>query len=141
MNKRIWMVVILATSLGACSAQSYLAAPDRCQAGRIITINHGPRGIIVAPPNLCVEPGQTVTVNIVPNELPLNTVSTRAKSGKTGDNWLNQSNNESTGRFMLDVPENVRACPKDTIDNSCKYKYTIEIADFAILDPMITIRR
>lgn len=142
MNKRIWMVVILATALGACSIPRQLAAPDKCQPGKNITINHGPRGIVVAPPDLCVEPGDTVTVNVVPDNRPLNSVSTRAKRDNPGpDSWMNRSNSQFTGRFTLEVPEDVEACPIDTINDSCQYKYTIEIADFVILDPMITIRR
>lgn len=142
MNKRIWMVAILATALGACSIPGQLAAPESCQPGRNITINHGPRGVVVSPPNLCVQPGDTVSVNIVPNNLPLNAVSTTAKPDNPGqDDWMNRSNNQSTGRFTLEVPEEIPACPKDTVDDTCIYEYTIEIEGFVILDPMITIRR
>lgn len=145
MNKRIWMVVILATALSACSLPRQLAAPEKCQPGKKITINHGARGIIVAPPNLCMEPGQSVAVNIVPNNLPLNAVSTRAKPDNPDnprqDNWMNGSNSESTGRFTLVIPANVPACPKDAVDDTCEYEYSIEIEGFVILDPMITIRR
>lgn len=142
MNKRIWMVVIPAMALSACSIPRQLAAPESCQPGRNITINHGPRGVVVAPPNLCVEPGVTVAVNIVPNNLPLNAVSTTAKPGNPGqDSWMNGSNSQSTGRFMLEVPEEIAACSNDSVDDTCIYEYTIEIKDFVILDPMITIRR
>ena len=142
MNKRIWMMVILATALGACSISRQLAAPESCQPGTNITINHGLRGVVVAPPDLCAEPGDTVTVNIIPNNLPLNAVSTTAKPDNPGpDDWINGSNSESTGRFTLDVPDEIPTCPEDMVDDTCKYKYTIEIEGFVILDPMITIRR
>lgn len=142
MNKRIWMVLILATILGACSLPRQLSAPDNCQAGQNITINHGPRGIVVAPPDLCAEPGDTITVNIVPNNLPLNSVSTTAKPDNPGeDTWMNRSNSESTGRFTMQVPAEIQACPGDMVDDTCIYEYTIEIEGFVILDPMITIRR
>lgn len=135
MNKRIWMVVILATALGACSAQSQLAAPDRCQAGKKITINHGPRGIIVAPPNLCVKPGDTITVNTTPKNEPLKTEPTKAQSNNPGHNWLNGSNSGHSSEFTLEVPQNVPGCPTE-----CTYKYTI-VTNEIIFDPMITIRR
>ncbi|MEX0707580.1 MAG: hypothetical protein WD078_06410 [Woeseia sp.] len=139
MNKRIWMVVMLAMALGACSVERYLAAPERCQAGRTITINHGPPGIIVAPPDLCVNPGDTITVNISP-PAKVNTVSTTAKSGKVADNWMNRSNDQPES-FELKVPEDATACSEDRINDTCKFGYTIEITDFIIFDPMITIRQ
>ncbi len=135
MNKRIWMVVILATALGACSAQSYLAAPDRCQAGTRITIKHGPGGIIVAPPNLCVNPGDTITVNTAPPDQSLKTEPTKANSNNPGHNWLNGSNSDRTGEFTLKVPDEVPGCVTE-----CEYKYTIVTTEI-IFDPMITIRR
>ncbi len=131
MNKRIWIVVIPATVLGACSAQSQVAAPDNCQPGKKITINHGPRGIIVAPPNLCVKLGDTISVNTTPKNEPLDTVPTN----NPGHNWLNGSNSGKKGEFTLQVPAEVPGCLDE-----CTYKYTIK-TDNIIFDPMITIRR
>lgn len=140
MNKRIWMVALLAMVLGACSISRQLAAPKKCQAGNIITIHHGGRGFLVAPPDLCVEAGDTITVNIVP-PAKKNTVGTTPKPGNPGpDDWMNGSNSKFAGWFTLKVPGDAPTCPKDKIDASCQFNYTIT-ANTIIFDPMITIRR
>lgn len=141
MNKRIWMVALLAMALGACSVSRQLAAPEKCQPGNNITIHHGGRGILVAPPDLCVGPGDTITVNIVP-PAKKNTVGTKPKPGNPGlDHWMNGSNSQFPGRFSLKVPEDAPACPIDMVDDSCRFRYAIVITDFVIMDPMITIRQ
>lgn len=141
MKKRIWVMVILATALGACSVSRQLAAPDNCQSASSITINHGAAGIVVTPSNFCAEPGQTITVKVVPSAKS-GTVHTRPGPDNPGqDQWMNGSNSQVPNQFTLEVPEDIYACPKDMIDDKCEYKYTVEITDFVMLDPMITIRK
>lgn len=141
MNKRIWVVVTLATALGACSVSRQLAAPDKCQSESNITINHGAASVVVKPANFCAEPGQTITVKVVPPATS-GTVHTRPSPGNPGpDHWMNGSNSQVPNQFTLEVPGDIYACPEDMTDDKCKYKYTIEIIDFVMLDPMITIRK
>lgn len=145
MNKHIWMVVILVAVLGACSESGQSTGPGNCQSKSNITIDHGPSRITVAPPNFCAEPGQEITVKIVPPQFAEGTARTRAKPGNPDspdvNNWMNQSNSPDNQAIKLKVPEDIPACAINRIDHSCEYNFAIEIDDFVILDPMITIRQ
>ncbi|MDZ7770764.1 MAG: hypothetical protein U5K38_17740 [Woeseiaceae bacterium] len=79
MNKLIWMVVMLAMVLGACSKTRQSAGPDACQSKSDITINHGPSRIQVVPPYSRAEPGQEILVRIAPPDFAVGAARTRAK--------------------------------------------------------------
>ena len=86
-----------------------------CQGGTRITINNNSN--TVAPPNLCVDPGETITVNVSPE-------GTSARmEGKDGG-WPNGSGSS----FELVAPD------------SGSYDYNVHFSDGSCLDPRITIK-
>ena len=86
-----------------------------CQDGTRITINNNAN--TVAPPNLCVDPGETITVNVSPD-------GTAARiEGKSGG-WPNGSGSS----FELVAPE------------SGTYDYNVYFSDGSCLDPRVTIK-
>ena len=86
-----------------------------CQDGMRITINNN--GNTVAPPNLCVDPGEAITVNVSPE-------GTSARmEGKDGG-WPNGSGSS----FELVAPE------------SGTYDYNVYFSDGSCLDPRIEIK-
>jgi hypothetical protein len=86
-----------------------------CQGGTRITINNNSN--TVAPPNLCVDPGETITVNVSPE-------GTSARmEGKDGG-WPNGSGSS----FTLVAPE------------SGTFDYNVHFSDGSCLDPRIEVR-
>lgn len=86
-----------------------------CQDGTRITINNNSK--MVAPPNLCVSPGETITVSVSPDG------TSASMEGKNGG-W--PSGSGST--FTLVAPE------------SGSYDYNVFFSDGSCLDPRIEIR-
>jgi hypothetical protein len=86
-----------------------------CQDGNRINISNN--GKIVAPPNLCVDPGETITVSVSPDG-----TSARVE-GKNGG-WPNDSGSE----FTLIAPE------------SGTYDYNVYFSDGSCLDPRIKVK-
>jgi hypothetical protein len=89
--------------------------PPMCQPGRQVTITNGPN--IVAPPNLCIAAGATVTFNV---QQPGTTASIDPKEGDwpigDGESW------------ELVVPH-----------GKPYYDYNVHFEDGSCLDPRITI--
>lgn len=92
----------------------------------VITANQNDFG--VRPPNLCIEPGDTVTVRVTGNR-PEGSVRVIGKSGAT---WINGTNSPDNMEFTFDVPSEL---PIDT------YFYTVVVDDYGVIDPMLTIDR
>ena len=86
-----------------------------CQDGRVITINNN--GKTVAPPNLCVDPGETITVNVSPEG------TSASIEGKDGG-WPSGSGSS----FTLVAPE------------SGNYDYNVNFSDGSCLDPRISVK-
>ena len=86
-----------------------------CQDGTRITINNNSN--TVAPPNLCVDPGETITVSVSPEG------SSARIEGKSGG-W--PSGSGST--FTLVAPE------------SGTYDYNVYFSDGSCLDPRISVK-
>jgi hypothetical protein len=85
-----------------------------CQAGTRITINNN--GNTVAPPNLCVSPGETITVNVSPEG------TTARMEGKDGG-WPSGSGSS----FDLVAPD------------SGIYDYNVYFSDGSCLDPRVEV--
>jgi hypothetical protein len=86
-----------------------------CQDGTRITINNN--GKMVAPPNLCVDPGETITVSVSPDG------SSASIEGKNGG-WPSGSGSS----FTLVAPE------------SGTYDYNVYFDDGSCLDPRISVK-
>ena len=86
-----------------------------CQDGNRITINTN--GQSVAPPNLCVDPGETITVVVKP---PGSSVTIEGKDG----GWPSGSGSE----FTLVAPD------------SGTYDYNVYFEEGSCLDPRVRIR-
>ena len=86
-----------------------------CQNARVITINNN--GKSVAPRNLCIDPGETITVNVVPE----GSASIEGKSG----GWPTGSGSS----FTLVAPE-----------ESGEYDYNVYFSDGSCLDPRISVK-
>lgn len=86
-----------------------------CQDGTRITINNNSR--TVAPPNLCVAPGETITVSVSPDR------TSASIEGKDGG-WPSGSGSS----FTLVAPD------------SGTYDYNIYFSDGSCLDPRIEVR-
>jgi hypothetical protein len=86
-----------------------------CQDGTRITINNNSK--TVAPPNLCVEPGETITVSVGPAE------TSASIEGKDGG-WPSGSGSS----FTLVAPQ------------SGSYDYNVHFSDGSCLDPRIVVK-
>jgi plastocyanin len=86
-----------------------------CQDGTRITINNN--GKMVAPPNLCVDPGETITVSVSPDG------TSASIEGKNGG-WPSGSGSS----FTLVAPE------------SGTYDYNVYFSDGSCLDPRIEVK-
>jgi len=86
-----------------------------CQDGTRITINSNSK--TVAPPNLCVNPGETITVNVSPDG------TSASIEGKDGG-WPSGSGSS----FTLVAPE------------SGAYDYNVHFSDGSCLDPRISVK-
>ena len=86
-----------------------------CQDARQITINNN--GKMVAPPNICVDPGETITVNVSPDG------TSASIEGKDGG-WPSGSGSS----FTLVAPE------------SGTYDYNVYFSDGSCLDPRISVK-
>ena len=95
---------------GECRSMSI----PTCQAGTRITINNN--GNTVAPPNLCVAPGETIMVSVSPEG------TSASMEGKDGG-WPSGSGSS----FELVAPD------------SGTYDYNVYFSDGSCLDPRIEI--
>lgn len=86
-----------------------------CQNGNRININNN--GNVVAPPNLCVDPGETITVSVSPDGT---SATIESKDGV----WPNASGSS----FTLVAP------------GSGTYDYNVHFSDGSCLDPRITVK-
>ena len=86
-----------------------------CQDGNQININNS--GNSVAPPNLCVDPGESITVAVTPGG------TTASIEGKNGG-WPSGSGSS----FTLVAPE------------SGTYDYNVYFSDGSCLDPRIIVK-
>jgi hypothetical protein len=86
-----------------------------CQDGTRININNN--GNALAPPNLCVDPGETIEVNVVPE-------GSASIEGKDGG-WPSGSGSS----FTLVAPE-----------ESGDYDYNVYFSDGSCLDPRISVK-
>ncbi len=94
--------------------ESMMSMPT-CQDGNRININNN--GNKVAPPNLCVDPGETITVSVSPDG------TSASIEGKDGG-WPNGSGSS----FTLVAPD------------SGTYDYNVHFSDGSCLDPRIRVR-
>ena len=86
-----------------------------CQDGTQITINNN--GRMVAPPNLCVDPGETIEVKVTPEG------TSASIEGKNGG-WPSGSG----ASFTLVAPD------------SGTYDYNVYFSDGSCLDPRISVK-
>jgi len=96
---------------GECETMSI----PTCQDGTRITINTNSK--TVAPPNLCVNPGETITVSVSPER------TSASIEGKDGG-WPSGSGSS----FTLVAPE------------SGSYDYNVHFEDGSCLDPRISVK-
>jgi len=104
----------ITTAQGNCAPPS--GPMPACQNGRQITINNNSKNI--SPRNICVDAGDTITVNVTPNG------TTASIDGKTGG-WPTGSGSS----FQLVVP-----------NSPSTYDYNVHFEDGSCIDPRITVR-
>lgn len=92
--------------------------PPRCQNARRITIHTDEKRI--APPNICVDPGESIPVRVRPRGN-----SARIEAKEAAD-WLSGSGES----FTIDVPENADG----------DYDYNVYFEDGTCIDPRIRVR-
>ncbi len=90
--------------------------PDNCQPAQRITINNQSKN--VSPPNVCLDAGNTITVNVTPS-------GSASMQGKDGG-WPSGSGTS----WELHAPE-----------TEGEYDYNVYFEDGSCLDPRITVRR
>lgn len=90
-----------------------------CQNARRITINVSSK--IIAPGNICIDPGDSISVRVTPNE------SSARIEAKNGEDWLSGSGSE----FSISVPESADG----------EYDYNVYFLDGSCIDPRITVGR
>ena len=99
------------TAQGVCEARS---VPEQCQNGSGITINTNSQNI--SPPNICMSPGQTIDVNVVPE-------GSASIIGKDGG-WPSGSGTS----FSI------------TADGAGEYDYNVTFDDGICIDPRVTVK-
>ena len=125
MNKNVFLVIPLGL-IGLYGTQQVTAKqgcapmdpppPAQCQNAPGITINN--QSHTVSPPNICVQAGGTIGVNVVPNGIA-------SVSGKDGG-WPNGSDSS----FTLNVPNTPGVA----------YEYNVTFDDGSCLDPRISVQ-
>jgi hypothetical protein len=99
------------TAQGGCEEQ---AVPSVCQRASGITVNTNSHNI--SPPNICVSPGETIDVNVVPE----GSVQIDGKGG----GWPSGSGSS----FALTAPE-----------AAGDYDYNVTFEDGTCIDPRVTV--
>lgn len=135
MNKTTLVIASLAVvSLAGCANTAYQAAdkrPDCPGAGQNkirVLANQGNFG--VEPPHLCVDPGDSIDVQIVGNHEPGDV--TMRGSGWFAPKWLRGSNSKSNAGFTITAPDEGSDDP---------FFYMITVDGYGTIDPMITVRK
>ena len=86
------------------------------------------------PPNVCAEPGSTLTIHLTPGPNEIETVGIVPKDLK--QIWLMKSNSPDSGQIVINIPEIA-----DGDDTNYTYDYAIYTADGNCVDPRVTVRR
>ena len=120
-----YLPLMLVPLVAACPAQP----PVACVATLHITITPSVAAVTAAPEHICVNRGDTITVNVAGSPKK-GSVSMTPKVGK--NTWLSGSNASEAGKFELFVND-------DVADGT--YKYIINTQSGAVLDPRVTIER
>ena len=123
MNKKYWLLapalIVMTQSASQLNAQDPCVVqevPPVCQQASRLTINVN--AMRVAPPNICVRPGSTIEVNVVPNSF-----ATIQPKGDRG--WPRGSGSS----FTLNVPD----------DASGVYDYNVYFENGSCIDPRISV--
>ncbi len=119
-----YLPLMLVPLVAACPAQP----PVACVATLHITITPSVAAVTAAPEHICVNRGDTITVNVAGNPNK-GSVSTTPKVAK--NTWLSGSNASNAGKFDLFV--------NDDVVNG-EYKYIVNTQGGAELDPRVTVQ-
>lgn len=92
--------------------------PPVCQDARGININTNSKN--VSPPNICVDPGDTIPVKVTPAG------NSATIAGKDGPDWLRGSGET----FNLQVPDSATG----------EFDYNVYFDDGSCIDPRIKVR-
>ncbi|MDX1482467.1 MAG: hypothetical protein R3315_12365 [Woeseiaceae bacterium] len=138
MNKRSQdstLILLVAVSLPACAPQNPAIADYDCEIVSIpactgnpqsITINTNPNNKVVAPPNYCAGPNETITFKVTPTNSAKRSVAVVPKS--PGDIWMIGTNDPNANEFSIETPA-----------SEGEYGYTVIFADGTCIDPRITV--
>jgi hypothetical protein len=116
--------LILIPLVAACAPQP----TGKCVEKTHITITPSVAAVSAAPEHICVDKGDTITVNVAGSPMK-GSVSTTPKVGK--NTWLNGSNGSNAMKFELFVNKDVE---------SGTYKYNVNTQGGAALDPWVTVK-
>ena len=87
----------------------------------------------VAPPNICVDPGQTVRIKLTPKPDSYNSVLVLPKDAASFTDWLIRFNDEQRGSVVIKIPDDEKLAGKI-------YEYRIvNLADGHCIDPRIHV--
>ncbi len=119
-----YLPLMLVPLVAACGPQP----TGECVQTTHITITPSPAAVTAAPEHICVNRGDTITVNVAGNPNK-GSVSTTPKVAE--NTWLSGSNASNAGKFELFVNDDV---------DSATYKYIVNTQGGAELDPRVTVR-
>jgi hypothetical protein len=121
-NVLVAVAVVLLGTLGPLKASTQtfegcitVDVPEKCQPAPRLTINAESKK--VAPPNMCVQTGKAVQVNVVPGSASVRIVS------KDGAEWLSGQGKS----FSIDVPASAAG----------RHDYAVFFEDGTCLDPAL----
>ena len=118
-----YLPLMLVPLVAACGPQP----TGKCVETTHITITPSVAAVTAAPEHICVNRGDTITVNVAGNPNK-GSVSTTPKVAM--DTWLSGSNASNAGTFDLFVND-------DVVNGT--YKYIVNTQGGAELDPRVTV--
>ena len=125
-------ITVLTLAISACIAPSALSE-SHCegkQPDEVVTLNHGPSRLILAPDTVDVCPDQTIAIVIAP-PAPVNTIWTQDVPVAADSAWLRESN-QTVNRLEIKVPPT---------QAEKVYKYKIMVPGVGELDPRVRVKK
>jgi hypothetical protein len=121
-------------NLAACRPNAHPdAGKPSCQPIPTGEVNVNFQSYSVAPPNICVDPGQTVRIKLTPKPDSYNSVLVLPKDAASFTDWLIRFNDEELGAVVIKIPDDEKLAGKI-------FEYRIvNLADGSCIDPRIHV--
>jgi FtsP/CotA-like multicopper oxidase with cupredoxin domain len=120
-------------NLASCRPNTHPdAGKPSCEPIPTGVVNANFRSNNVAPPNICVDPGQTVRIMLSPKPTSYNSVVVLPKDANSFTDWLIRFNDREIDAVLIKIPEDAPA------GKTFEYRI-VNLADGRCIDPRIHI--